>query len=229
MVSPRGWSDPPKESGGIAILREGEAAEFLRRRIERPSRIGFYGLLFFGVLTAFFGLLTAGIGGSLGSIGRSPLSTGIIVLGGVLILLGWGQHLLYRRDLAHWPDQAILWDQGIELVLHNGEVRGVSWTDPDLAINLVARRAPPPARREFLLVWMTEGRIPSAELSEAGFDEVQRAAVAHGVTVIQNRRGRRPDATQTVEIRQSPARRLAGTSDRPRSERKKKSTPTGQS
>ena len=124
MVTPRGRSDPPKESGGIAILREGGAAEFLRRRIERPSRIGFYGLLFFGVLTAFFGLLTAGIGGSLGSIGRSPLSAGIIVLGGVLILLGWGQHLLYRRDLAHWPDQAILWDQGIEpgVVRVEGEV-----------------------------------------------------------------------------------------------------------
>ena len=153
--------------------------------------------------------MTLAIGAVLWVLSPSSLALGLAVLGGVLMLLGYAQFRLYRRDTAHWPDQVLLWGGGIELVLHSGDVRGTSWTDPDLALDLVARRAPAPAGREFLLVWMNEGKIPSAELSEEGFERLQRAAVAHGLTVLQRRHGRRADASQTVEIRQNAARRLA--------------------
>ena len=190
----------PEESG-LSILREGEAAAFLRRRIERPSRIGLYALTAFGTFTAI-------IGAAVWILSPSDLALGLAVLGGVLIVLGYVQYLLYRRDQTNWPDQAYLWKGGVELVLHNGDVRGVSWTDPDLALDLVARKAPAPAGREFLLVWMTEGKIPSAEITEEGFDKIQRAAVAGELTVLNRRGGRRADSTQTVEIRQNAARKL---------------------
>ena len=194
---------------GRSILREGEAAIFLRSRIERPSRWGFYGL-------AAFGAATVGVSATLWILAHTTLALALSIFGGVLIILGYIQNRLYRRDTAHWPDQAILWDGGIELVLHNGEIRGVSWTDPDLALNLVARRAPAPAVREFLLVWMTEGKIPSVELTEEGFEAIQRSAVAHQLTILQRRAGRRTDATQTVEIRQGEARKLAAPSRQPK-------------
>ena len=160
------------------------------------------------------GLATTAIGAVLWLLAPSSLALGLVGLGGLLMLLGYVQHRLYRRDLALWPDQAILWDGGIELVLHNGDVRGVSWTEPDLALDLVARKAPSPAGREFLLVWMSEGKIPSVELTEEGFEKVQRVAVAHELTVLQRRHGRAADARQTVEIRQNEARRLAATAER---------------
>ncbi len=158
---------------------------------------------------SILGMATAAIGAVLWFLSPSSLALGLAGLGGLLMVLGYVQYRLYRRDLTHWPDQAILWDGGIELVLHNGEVRGVSWSEPDLALDLVARKAPPPAGREFLLVWMSEGKIPSVELTEDGFEKVQRAAVAHELTVLQRRHGRAADARQTVEIRQNEARRLA--------------------
>ncbi len=199
---------PPGADGdGLPIAREGEVAAFLRTRIERPARVGLYVL-------STLGLATTAIGAVLWLLAPSSLALGLVGLGGLLMLLGYVQYRLYRRDLALWPDQAILWDGGIELVLHNGDVRGVSWTEPDLALDLVARKAPSPAGREFLLVWMSEGKIPSVELTEEGFERVQRVAVAHELTVMQRRHGRVADARQTVEIRQNEARRLAATAER---------------
>jgi len=198
---------PGSEADGFPIAREGEVAAFLRARIERPAHVGLYVLLILGASTA-------GIGAVLWLLSPSSLALGLAGLGGLLMVLGYVQYRLYRRDLENWPDQAILWDGGIELVLHNGDVRGVSWSDPDLALDLVARKAPAPAGREFLLVWMSEGKIPSVELTEDGFEKVQRAAVAHELTVLQRRHGKSADSRQTVEIRQTEARRIAAAAQR---------------
>lgn len=123
------------------------------------------------------------------------------IFGGVLIVLGLIQHLLLRRDLQHWPDQVVLRESGVELFLHNGEVRGLSWTDSDLALNLVSRKASPPANREYLLVWMSDPKIPSAELSADGFERLKQAAEAQRLMVTVNRRGRGEAGTQWMEIR----------------------------
>jgi hypothetical protein len=194
--------DPPVESEGISLVREDAAAASLRRRLERPARLGLYVL-------ATPGAVTAAAGTALWLSSSSLLGVALATFGGVLVALGIAQLYLLRRDLEHWPDGALLWEEGVELVLHNGEVRGASWTDPDLALNLVARRAPLPADREYLLLWMSEGRIPSVELSEEGFARLRQAAVTHELTVTEHRRGRVSDGTQWIEIRSSMAAQLA--------------------
>jgi hypothetical protein len=190
---------PPSEEG-VPLVRTDAGAELLRRRIERPALLGQY-------LLATLGAVTAAAGVALWITNRSSLGLALGAFGAVLIVLGALQYMILRRDRAHWPDQAMLWEGGVELVLHNGEVRGVSWSDPDLALNLISRRAPPPADREYLLIWMSEGKIPSAELSAEGFARLRKAAEAAQLLVTEPHRSRRPDALQWVEIRPGAAGR----------------------
>lgn len=190
--------EPKAPERGISLVRTGDEATFLRHRLERPARFGRYVLAVLGAIAAAAGVaLWISTGSALG------LALGLF--GGVLIVLGVVQHLLLRRDLNHWPTDALLWDDGLELVLYNGEVRGASWTDPDIGLHLVARRAPAPAQREYLLVWLMESSIPPVELSAEGFDRVTRAAVDRGLKISQTRKGSRKDAPQLIDIRQGAA------------------------
>jgi len=193
-------STGPTDPEGTSLVRRDAGAEWLRRRIERPSLLGQYVLMTLGAVT-----LVAGTG--LYITDGSPLGLALGAFGAVLVALGLLQHLIIRRDRANWPDEVLLWDGGVELVLHNGEVRGLSWDDPDLALDLVSRRAPAPAEREYLLVWMAEGKIPSAELSAEGFDRLRDTAVRHHLLVRQPRVSRRPDGLQLFEIRPGAAGR----------------------
>jgi len=181
-----------------SILRTGPDAELLRHRMERPARFGRVILPMFGAVTAAAGLAMLVVAGS-------ALDLALGAFGLVLIVLGLVQHLLFRRDRSHWPDEACLWDDGLELVLHNGEVRGASWSDPDFALHLIARRAPAPTKREYLLIWLMESRIPPVEITAEGFDQVRRMAVDRGLQMQQTQRGTRRDATQHIDIRQSQA------------------------
>lgn len=200
MASSTTGANVAPEPGGTSLVRSDSGAELLRRRVERPALVGQYVL---GTL----GAVTAAAGVALFLTDRSPLGLALAAFGAVLVVLGALQHLLIRRDRAHWPDQVLLWDGGVELVLHNGEVRGLSWDDPDLALDLVSRRAPAPADREYLLVWMSEGRIPSAELSLDGFEQLRRAAEGQHLMVTQPNPSRRPDGLQIIEIRPGAAGR----------------------
>ena len=191
---------PEDSEGGVPIVRTGPDAELLRHRIERVARFGGYTL---GLL----GAVTASAGGALWITTRSLVSVALGLFGGVLIFLGVVQYLLYQRDRAHWPDQAILWNDGVELVLHNGEVRGATWADSDLAMDLVDRRAPSPADREYLLVWMMDSKIPPVELSAEGFARLTQATVDRHLHVIESRRGSHSDATKLVVIRQGSSER----------------------
>ena len=151
------------------------------------------------------GPITAAAGVATWITTASEVGLALGAFGGVLTVLGVVQHLLYRRDLDHWPTNVLLWGEGVELVLHNGEVRGATWSDSALALHLVERRAPPPANREYLLVWLMDPKIPPVELSAEGFDRLNRATVDRHLRVNENRRGSRPDATRLIEIRQGPA------------------------
>jgi hypothetical protein len=188
-------AQPPEES---SILRTGPESDFLRNRMERPARIGRVTLGVPGAVAAAAGLTIWATDGSV-------LGLALGAFGAVLIVLGVVQHLLYRRDLAHWPDQAHLWDDGLELLLHNGEVRGTSWEDPELVLQLIARRAPLPAQREYLLMWLMDSKVPPVELSAEGYARLRRSAVDHSLRVTQNRRGANAEATELVEIRQRSA------------------------
>jgi len=170
--------------------------------MERPARIGRLVLVLLGTITAAAGIalwITEGV----------SLGLALGAFGAVLIALGTIQHFLYRREQFHWPDQAHLWSDGIELVLHNGEVRGASWSDPDFALQLVARRVSPPAAREYLLIWLMDSRVPPVELSADGFDQLRQVAVDRGLQVSQGRRGSRSDSTQWIEMRQPPTHAIS--------------------
>ena len=188
------------EEAGVSLVRRDAGADLLRRRIERPALLGQY-------ILGTLGAVTAAAGVALWLTDRSSLGLAMGAFGAVLVVLGVVQALILRRDRVHWPDEVLLWEGGVELVLHNGDVRGVSWSDSDLALNLVARRAPPPAEREYLLVWMSEGKIPSAELSAEGFDRLRRAAEAARLLVTEPHPARRPDGTRWVELRPGAAGR----------------------
>jgi len=179
--------------GGISLAREGDEAAQLRFRSERPARIGRFLMWGLGAVTAAGGVAAWITNGRV-----AGLALGIF--GTVLIVLGLIQHLLLRRDLQHWPDQVVLREDGLELFLHNGEVRGLSWTDSDLAIDLVERRAPPPANREYLLIWVVDSKIPPVELSADGYARLRQAAEAQRLIVTERRRGRGEAGTQWIEI-----------------------------
>lgn len=181
--------------GGISLLRRGDEATQLRLRLERPARIGQFLMGGLGAVTAAAGV-TAWI--------THALAVGLAfgIFGTVLIVLAVIQHLLLRRDLLHSPDQAVLREGGVELFLRNGEVRGLSWTDADMALNIISRKAPPPANREYLLVWMPDLKIPSMELSADGYGRLKHAAEAQQLIVSERRRGRGEAATLWTEIRQ---------------------------
>jgi len=181
-----------------SILRTGTEAVRLQRRMERPARAGRLAL-------AMIGTVTAAAGAATWVTSRTPLSEAITGFGGVLLALGVVQHFLYRRDQAHWPEQAHLWSDGVELVLHNGEVRGASWTDPDFSLQLIARRARPPIGREFVMIWLMDSKVPPLELSREGFERLRRSAANHGLDLIQSRRSSRSDATQFIHIHPSAA------------------------
>ena len=90
--------DPPIET---SILRDGPEADQLRDRMERPARAG-------RVILALLGVVTASAGTAMWVTTKSGVGIALAGFGGVLLLLGVVQHLLYRRDQAHWPDQAHL-------------------------------------------------------------------------------------------------------------------------
>jgi len=162
--------------------------------MERPAQVGRYVLAFMGAVTASAGIafwITSG----------STVGLAIGAFGAVLIALGVVQHFLHKRDLKHWPNDVLLWTEGVELVLPDGEVRGVTWSDSDLALELVSRRAPAPAKREYLLLWLPDPKIPPVELSEDGYDRLAKVAADGGLNLSQSRRGARADAVQVIQIR----------------------------
>jgi hypothetical protein len=179
--------------GGILLVRVGAEADQLRRRLERPARIGRF-------LMGGLGAVTAAAGVVVWIANVDVVGLALAIFGAVLVSLAVTQHVLLRRDLQHWPDQVVLRDDGVELFLRNGEVRGVAWMDSDFALNLISRAAPPPAGREYLLAWMPDPKIPSVELSADGFDRLVRAAEARHLAVTVRRSGRSGGETQLIEI-----------------------------
>jgi hypothetical protein len=194
-VDPATYEESPgtTEGEGVSLLREDESVAVLRRRLERPARLGTVIFLLLGSVVASAGLL-------LFYSNRVLINLPIALFGAILIVLGVAQYFLMRRDREHWPDRVFLWEGGVELVLHNGDVRGVSWTDPDLALGLVTRPARPPVGREWLLLWLRDKNVPTIELSEDGFNRVRQSAEVRRLHIQENRRGRGARLSQWIEI-----------------------------
>jgi hypothetical protein len=188
---------PPSDpEAAVSLAREGEAGEFLRNRQMTPARVGRYVL--WGL-----GAVGAGSGAALLLTGNRLFGLAFLGFGGLLVGLGLIQNWLFHRDQVHWPDEVLLHEGGVELVLANGEVRGASWADPDFSISLISRRAPKPALREYRLIWGLDPRIPFAQVSEEGYDTLQKEASANNMDIKESRYGGDKRGTRWVLIRQN--------------------------
>jgi hypothetical protein len=186
--------DPPPEATGASLTRRDTYAQQLRRRSELPANVGRYVLVLLGsvIAAAAAGLLLAR---------SSPTADGLFALGIVLVLLGVVQHLLLRRDRAHWPEEVYLWADGVELVLHNREIRAISWNDPGLALDVYVRPLKGDPVEETLLVWKSDRHVPPCQLSTEGLERLRSAAHAHGLEVHEYRDAARKRGMRAYEIR----------------------------
>lgn len=188
-------SGSPVEATGVSLALGDDRVRGSRGRSERIARYGRNTLVMLGAITA-------GAAAALGRLHPSGLADGILVFGVVLIALGVVQHLWLRRDRDRWPEQAYLWADGVELVLHNGEVRAVEWNDPKLALDLFCRPIPgDPPTQEILLEWKMDGYVPPCPLSPDGFERLRTAAIAHGLGMAEFRHGPRQHEIRIYELR----------------------------
>jgi len=195
---PVGHSVPEEPNAGPSLVRSGSDADLLRARSEGSARFSRNILLTLGAVTAGAGIVD-------GIVSRSDLGWAIGTFGVVLIALSGVQAALYRRDQKNRVAAVHLWDEGVELLLSNGEVRGGMWVDPDFGLQLVSRPAPPPAGREYLMIWLPDSHIPPVEITEDAYDRLGRTAADKGLHVSVARRGPREGGTQMIHIRNHPA------------------------
>jgi hypothetical protein len=182
---------------GTSIARAGPEAAYLRSQLERPARFGRAAMAVVGAVA-----LAAGVATWITS--RTSVGLFVAAFGCVLVALGLVQHLLYRRDLENWPTDILLQAEGIEVILSNDEIHGVTWSDPDLALQLIGRPAHPPANREFLLMLLMESRIPPIEITSEGFDRLRQIFADQGFLLSQSQRGKRSNPVQMVLAQQRP-------------------------
>ena len=176
-----------------------------RRRRERPAEIGRYPLLGSGAVCA-------SAGGALWLTAPSahPLGAAFVAFGLVLMALGGSLHLLLVRERDRWPERAYAWDEGIELVLHDGELRATAWDDPKLALDVFVRPRARSSEDERLLVWRMGSGVPACDLTQPGFDRLIEIVNAHGLRLSEYRRGRRAREARAYEIRARPTPRSVG-------------------
>jgi len=200
MISPK--PTVPGSSGeetGVPLLRSDAESEEYRLRAERPSQIGRF------VLVGLGGVIV-GAGSGIWFARAPPASAadGLLAFGIVLIVLGYVQHRLLLRDREHWPRQAFLWSEGLELVLANGEIRAAPWSDRKFGLDLYARPTPRGGPDELLLAWKMDPKVPMSLMTEEGFDRVREAAVAHGLEFSEYRADNRRRTLRGFEIRAPP-------------------------
>ncbi len=151
------------------------------------------------------GVVCAGAGGALWATSRSALpALAFVAFGSLLIGLGIYLHFLVKRDAELAPEEAHVWNEGIEILLRNGEIRAASWTDPHLALAILVRYRRGSTEPERLFYWRTDPRVPPTDLSGDGLDRLLRAAATHDVVLSQERKGRSPRAPRFYAIEGRP-------------------------
>jgi len=192
---------PAPEEHGVSLLRPAAESAELRRRRERPAEAGRY-------LLITLGAVCSGAASALWVSTRvSLVAVALLGFGLILIALGATLHLVLLRDRARWPEQVHAWDEGIELLLHDGELRAASWTDPKLALDVFVHRRRRAADDDRLLVWRMGSSVPPCDLSRAGFDRLMQVVVTHDLRLSEYRSGRKGREARAYEIR--------GRADRP--------------
>ena len=67
----------------------------------------------------------------------------------------------------------LLHEDGIELLLDNGEIRAAEWSDPKLDLEIHSRPAKAGGGNEILLLWRMDRRIPPCPLTPEGFEHLR--------------------------------------------------------
>lgn len=182
------------EAGGSSLLLPPADRAVARRRRERTAEIGRRALVLLGAVCA-------GAGAALWATSSASLpALGFVAFGGVLVVLGLALYALLRRDRELAPEEAHVWDEGIEILLKNGEIRAASWIDPDLALAILVRFRRRSAEPDRLLCWRMDHRVPPADLSAEGLDRMLQAAASHDVVLSQERQGRSARAPRFYAI-----------------------------
>jgi hypothetical protein len=194
----------PHDEPGFSLLVPSDQWEEFRRRAELPSRWGRYVL-------AGLGALSVGAGTGMWFARPSSTADGILVLGLVLVGLGFVQHRWLLRDRKHWPTQVLLWSEGLELVLTNGEIRAAPWSDPKFVLDLYARPLKRNGQDEYVLVWKMDSKIPACPITPEGFDRVREMAVSQGLEFTEYHADNRRHTLRGFEIRVSPPATPPGT------------------
>ena len=203
-------NDAPDEHGA-SLLVPPEVAGARRRGRERPADIGRYLLLGLGgtCTASASALWVTSVHAPLRALAHPDhltalLALAVLAFGLTLLALGGALHFFLLRNRDRWPEQAHAWDEGIEVLLHDGELRGALWSDPKLALDVFVR----PLRRaegdESLLVWRMDSAIPPCDLSEQGLARLLAIVAAHKLRLAEFRRGRRAREPRVYEIRGRP-------------------------
>jgi len=193
-----GDATPPVEEvveHGASLLASPEEALDLRRRRQRPAEVG-------RTLLMGLGAVCAGAASAFWFTSHVALvAVALLVFGLLLVVLGALLHLVLVRDRDRWPERAHAWDEGIELLLHDGELRAASWTDPKLALDLLVHPRGRTSEVERLLVWKMDSAIPPCDLSESGFARLMQVVVDHDLRLSEYRSGRTTREARAYVIR----------------------------
>lgn len=188
-------TDVVAEEHGISLIHSPAESAALRRQRERPAAIGRYPMLLLGAVCS-------GSAAALWfTLHHSPVAMALLAFGFVLIALGGTLHLFLLRDRERWPEQAHAWDEGIEILLHDGEVKATLWTDPKLALDVFVRSRKAGQDDERLLHWRMDPAVPPCDLTKEGFDRLMQAVSSHDLKLAEYRAGRKGRESRAYEIR----------------------------
>ena len=192
-ASPAGMH--PADGHGLSLLRPPNETAELRRRRERPAEVG-------RSLLIVLGAVCSGASSALWATTHvSVVAVALLGFGLLLVAFGATLHLVLLRNRDRWPEAAHAWAEGIELLLHDGELRAVAWTDPKLALDLFVRPDRRSTDAEHLLVWRTGSPIPPCDLSEEGLARLLQMATTHDLRLTEFRQGRKGREARAYEIR----------------------------
>jgi len=186
--------DAPDEHG-VSLIHPLAESEALRRRRERPAEIGRYPLILLGAVCSASAValwLT---------VHASPVTAMLLGFGLLLIALGGTLHLILLRDRDRWPEQAHAWEEGIEILLHNGELKAALWNDPKFALDIFVRSQKGARDDERVLYWKMESTVPPCDLTKEGFDRLMDVVRARDLHMAEYRAGRKGREMRAYEIR----------------------------
>ena len=187
-------SDPVQERG-VSLLHSPAESAALRRRRERPAELGRYPLLVLGAVCA-----SAAAALRLEDHG-SLVALALLAFGLVLIALGATLHLVLLRDRDRWAEEAHAWDEGIEILFHNGELKATLWADPKLALDVFVQQRKGGREDERFLYWRMDRAVPPCDLTKDGFDRLMQVVTSRDLKLAEFRAGRRGRESRAYEIR----------------------------